>query len=591
MARTPLFRLLARTLQEARREEAGLEGGHPAGLHAPGGGAEGAALTAAGHGLLLPPPPSSRRPLSRRHFLRRSGGAMAAATLGASAFPGLFLGGCTPGDGPGGNGRGQGGGSDSGGPSATGSGEPRQPGPDDPHLVIVGAGVAGLTAGWRLHQAGLPLRILEAQERVGGRMYSIRDHFPDGQVAELGGELIDTGHVHLRALVRELGLELDDLHAIETAEPELWHFRGRTITEAELVSAWGPVAARVEADLAALALPDDWPWITWDAPAGAETLDRLSLAAWLADTEMEGWFREVLDLGFTSQFGREADEQSALNLHTLIDPDPGVFDIYGESDERFHIRGGNDQVPRELGRRLAPVIELGTRLESVRQGPDGRYVLSVRQGAASREIRADHVVLALPFTLLREVELDVELPAVKRRAIAELGYGRNAKLMMGFSGRPWRDPHGYAGTVVSDLPFQVTWETSRAQGGASGILTNFTGGRAADRVGEGDTEARAREIVAALETLFPGTQAAHDPALAVRFHWPTHPWTRGSYACYLPGQWTTLAGAEGMPVGRLHFAGEHTSLDAQGYMEGGCESGDRVAAEVLAALGRAARAA
>lgn len=562
MARTPLFRLLERTLREARRQAAGLP---PAEALRDGRGrgrGEGPrGLASAGLGGP-----------TRREFLRRSGVVLA----GAGVAPGLLLSGCG-GDG----GRGDG----AGGPGGNGPRPPRRPGSDDPQVVVVGAGIAGLTAAWRIHQAGLPVLLLEAQERTGGRMYSIRDHFADGQVAELGGELIDTGHHALRGLAAELDLPLDDLHEIETAEPEFWHFGGARRSEAELVAAWGPVASRIEAELAALSLPEAWPWITWDAPAGAERLDRTSLGEWLAATEMDPWFRTLLDVGFTSQYGREAGEQSVLNLHTMIDPTPDHFHIYGESDERFHVRGGNDRIPQALTERLDPVIERGTRLERLRVTPAGRYELTVVRGSSTDTLHADHLILALPFTLLRYVALDLDLPPVKRRAIAELGYGTNAKLMMGYASRPWRTQHGQAGTVITDRPFQVTWETSRAQGGPSGILTNFTGGHAGERLGEGSAADRAREVNAALEGFFPGIEAAHDPERAVRFHWPSHPWTEGSYACYLPGQWTALAGAEGMAVGRLHFAGEHTSLDAQGYMEGGCESGERAAAEVLAALG------
>ena len=532
MARSPLFGALTRSLRQAAADASRNAGSVrddlsrlPSRSRAPG------------------------NPFTRREFVLTTGGALV----------GLGLVGCRPGG--------------------------LQGGSDDPEVVIVGAGIAGLTAGWRLRQAGVPVRILEAQDRVGGRMFSIRDHFPNGQVAELGGELIDTGHETIQRLAAELGLELNDLHESEEMEPEVWWFGGRRITHDDMVGAWGPVARRIRDDLAGLPLPDGWPWVTWDAPAGAESLDRLSLAEWLAGVEMDPWFREILDVGFTSQYGLEADRQSALNLHTLIDPDPDDFLIYGESDERFHIRGGNDQIPRRLARELEDAIEMGVLLESVREGSDGRFELSVRSGNTSRTVRAHHLVLALPFTLLRDVELAVELPEVKRRAIQELGYGTNAKLMMGFTSRPWRSDHTAAGTVVSDLPFQVTWETSRLQPGPSGILTNFTGGRAGEAVGEGSTREQAVRIVSELETVFPGVSAAHDPELAVRFHWPTHPWTRGSYACYLPGQWTGIAGAEGMPVGRLHFAGEHTSLDAQGYMEGGAESGERVATEILGALG------
>jgi monoamine oxidase len=533
MARTPLFSALERSLRVARLAAAT---GRPT--------AEVLAEVRA------------RRQYTRREFLRTSG----------LAAVGLGLAGC---------------GSMSGRGVATDGG-------GDPEVVIIGAGIAGLTAGWRLTQAGVRVRILEAQNRVGGRMFSIRDHFPDGQVAELGGELIDTGHVNIRALALELGLELNDLHGAETMESEVWHFDGRALTEEEIVTAYGPVAARIQADLGSLRSLEEWPWASYHDPNGAESLDRMTLAEWLASVEMEPWFRRILDVGYTTEFGLEVDRQSALNLLFMVDPDPEEFLIYGESDERFHVRGGNDQIPHALGARLEGRIETGSVLESVRQRVDGGFELSVRRDGASRRVQAPHLLITIPFTLLREVELAVDLPPVKRRSIEELPYGTNAKLMLGFERRVWRTAHGAAGSVFTDLPFQITWETSRMQPGDHGILTNFTGGDHGVALGEGTAADQARATVGALERMFPGIQRVHDPESAVRFHWPTHPWTRGSYACYGPGHWTEIGSAEGEPVGRLHFAGEHTSLEAQGFMEGGCESGERAALEILATLGRQA---
>ena len=536
MARTPLFRTLRRSLRLARL----------------------AAATGRSPSEIVQEL-EARRTFTRREFLRTSGAAAA----------GLGLAGCGLGGGRG------------GAPPGGGAG-------GDPQVVIVGAGIAGLTAGWRLKQAGVAVRILEAQDRIGGRMFSLRNHFADGQVAELGGELIDTGHTHIRALALELELELNDLLEGETMESELWYFEGRRISEAALVEAWGPVAARIQADLDTLHSLDDWPWVTYRTPNGAEALDRTTLAEWLAATPMESWFRRLLDVGFTTEFGLETPAQSALNLHFMIDPDPDEFVIYGESDERYHVRGGNDRIPRALADRLEAEIETGVRLEALRERADGSFELSVVRGAASETLMAPSLVLALPFTLLRQVQMDMELPSVKRRAIQELGYGTNAKLMMGFDDRVWRSRHGSSGSVLTDLPFQLTWETSREQEGRHGILTNFTGGDHGTALGEGTAAEQARRAVADLERIFPGIEGTHLPGQAVRFHWPSHAWTRGSYASYLPGQWTGICGAEGERVRRLHFAGEHTSLDAQGFMEGGCETGERVAREILADLGRAA---
>jgi len=461
---------------------------------------------------------------------------------------------------------------------------PSMPGvaqPTQDAVVIVGAGIAGLTAAWRLRQAGVAVRLFEAQNRIGGRMLSLRNHFPDGQVIELGGELIDTDHVRIRALAAELGLQLDDLLQGDTGH-DTWFFDGRRITEAEIVRAFVPVAAAIERDVALLGDGD----LTYhDANPKFGALDALSIAQWLDRNGVSGWLRELIDVAYTTEMGLEATEQSALNLLTFIGTDDAdIFKVFGESDERFHVRGGNDLIPQRLAARLSDAIETGSVLEALRADAGGRYRLSFRRGSATHDISAAQVILALPFTLLRRVRIDLPLPAVKRRAIDNLAYGSNAKLMIGFDRRVWR-AHGANGASMSDLPYQTTWETSRKQAGDGGVLTNFTGGRHGLELGQGTPKAQADAASVALERVFPGALAARAGAREARFHWPSHPWTLGSYACFRPGDWSSLRGAMGESVGGLHFAGEHCALDTQGFMEGGCESGEAAAAALLAQRG------
>jgi monoamine oxidase len=536
MPRTPLFRLLQRSLRLARLvDETG---------RAP----EEIAATARAAGL------------TRRQLL---GGTAAAA--------GLALAGCRPFAPP--------------PPRMSRSGGGRK-------VVIVGAGIAGLTAGYRLHRQGISVRILEGQERTGGRMLSQRGFFPEGQVAELGGELIDTGHVHIRRLAGELGIELDDFVCEDPAlDGDVFHFDGRRISEHDVVCAFVPVSRRLVWDRAALR----GGWVSYREPNGGEALDRTPLSDWLAGAGAEPWLRRLLDVAYTTEYGLEIAEQSALNFLLLMDPNPSPFRLFGESDERFHVRGGNDLIPRALAARLGDRVETGTRVEAVSRRSDGTYEVAFRRGESSATAVADHVVIAVPFTLLRgegglRLDGSLGIPEVQRRAIRELGYGTNAKLMVGFARRLWRQPdlpYRSNGSTLTDLPYQLCWETSRLQPGAAGILTNFTGGRHGLEIGEGTPESQAEKFAGELGRVFPGAAAERLPGRQSRFHWPTFPWTRGSYACYRPGQWTAFAGEEGRRVESLHFAGEHTSESAQGFMEGGCESGERVAMEILERTGRA----
>jgi monoamine oxidase len=461
------------------------------------------------------------------------------------------------------------------------AGVPRPRAEAGDEIVVIGAGIAGLTTAWRLRQAGLRVRLFEAQERIGGRMLSLREHFAHDQVCELGGELIDTSHVRMHALAAELGRVLDDLVAGENAPvADSWYFEGRHHDEAEILREFAPLAAAIERDLATLGEDD----ITYRTPANAQALDAMTLTQWFDRNGASGWMRALLDVAYTTEMGLECEEQSALNLLTFIDSSVEHFRIFGESDERFHERGGNDLVVHGLADRLDDAIETGHVLEAVRAVGDG-YELSLRRGTASVAVHAREVVLAMPFTTLRQVRLDVELPAVTQRAIAELRYGTNAKLMIGFDERVWRTRHGSNGSLMCDLPLQTTWETSRSQEGRGGILTNFTGGRHGVDIGNGTPKSQADKAAAELDAAFPGIAKARGGAREARFHWPSHAWTQGSYACFTPGQWTTLRGAIGENVGRLHFAGEHCALDNQGFMEGGCESAEVTVRRILESRG------
>jgi monoamine oxidase len=212
-----------------------------------------------------------------------------------------------------------------------------------------------------------------------------------------------------------------------------------------------------------------------------------------------------------------------------------------------------------------------------------RFSLRFDTADGSSSVECDYVVFALPFTKLREVDLDdAGLSDDKRVMIDELGYGTNAKIMAAFSSRPWLE-QGASGSVTSDSDLQQTWDSSIGQDGEQGILTFFVGGERGVEVGDGEAEDWVTEVLGELDAIYPGTEAAFVEGSPVRMHWPTHEFTRGSYSCYRPGQWA-FWGTEGWPESNMHFCGEHTSPEFQGWMEGAAETGGRVAIEILKAL-------
>jgi monoamine oxidase len=200
------------------------------------------------------------------------------------------------------------------------------------------------------------------------------------------------------------------------------------------------------------------------------------------------------------------------------------------------------------------------------------------------------VVLALPFSVLRERvnHAAAGFPIAKRRAITELGMGMNAKLALQFATRHW-NALGSGGDSFADTGYQATWEVTRAQPGRRGILVDYTGAGATLKQTGRLAAALAPEFLARAEPVFPGLTTQWT-GKATFDDWPRNRWTLGSYSYFRVGQYQRFAGAEGEAVGSCHFAGEHTSIDAQGYLEGAVESGERAAREVLAAAGVIPRA-
>lgn len=437
-------------------------------------------------------------------------------------------------------------------------------------VAIVGAGMAGLTCAYRLQQAGVYARVVDAAERVGGRMYTARGRFVDGQIAELGGELIDSDHSTMQRLAAELDIQLDDLSVASAGLGETLYFGRQHVSEAAIVAAFVPVAEHMQRELAAAEA---------DA-AHFDELDAMGLEAWLDSLpDLDETLHALLRVAYIGEYGRELSEQSVFNLLWLIDSEtPDPFRIFGDSDERFHAHLGSDTFTTRLASALEREVELGLRLVRIEQRRSGRLRLALDRDGRAREQDFDHVVLALPWTLLREVELDLDLPEAKRQMIAELGYGQNSKHILQFDNRPWRE-QGASGSCFTDNGLQSTWDTSRGQAGASGVLTVFLGGADSLASRTGDPS----QFVPAVDQLYPGAAQRYRAGSALRMFWPSAPYARGSYACYLPGQ-AAWSGTEGEPVGQLYFCGEHTSEDFQGYMEGAAESGERAAAELLAAM-------
>jgi monoamine oxidase len=452
-------------------------------------------------------------------------------------------------------------------------------------VVVVGAGLAGLSAAYRLKQAGIVAEVHEASDRVGGRCWTLRGAFADGQIVERGGELIDQGHTAIRQLASELGLKLDNLLSAEAngTEQTSWFDGARYSYEeatADIKAAW----QKIHKDVSAASYPTLFDLST---PRGRE-LDQMSIIDWIEETfegGMDSKAGQLLDIAYNIEYGAESSEQSALNLIYLLGyRGQGNLRIFGESNEKYHVTGGNDQIPARLAERVAGQITTGSQLAAIRVTAAGRWELTFRQGSATKTITADRVVLALPFSILRSsVNFSrAGWERLKEIAVREQGMGTNSKLHVQFKSRLWR-AQGYNGETFSDRGYQNSWEVTRAQSGASGILVNYTGGNVGASFGSGTPQSRAQEFLAQAEPVLPGITKAYNGRAAIDY-WPGYEWTRGSYSYWKVGQYTKFSGMEGRRQGTCHFAGEHTSTDFQGYLNGAVETGQRAASEILADL-------
>ncbi|GMU56891.1 MAG: hypothetical protein AMXMBFR33_60370 [Candidatus Xenobia bacterium] len=459
------------------------------------------------------------------------------------------------------------------------------PPPDNlqPSIAIVGAGIAGMNAAWQLAKAGFRADIYEAGNRVGGRMFTVSDVFGPGIATELGGEFIDSGHEEMLRLAGEFDLPLlDILSPSEASLTQTWFFGGVNLTDAEVVALFQPLEAQITADQNSL--PDEIDFQTQDAAAIA--LDNLSLAQYLDQIGAQGTIRTILDVAYETEYGLDPSLQSALNFVAFIDPDTsgGVLNIFGDSDQRFKIIGGNQQLPQAIAARLASSspVNLGFRLIALREVADG-FVMTFDSPGGTVDINANFVILTVPFSVLRGVSLNVTLPPAVAAGIANLAYGTNSKLILGFLTRYWRQL-GFTGLFFTDLAFQSGWDSSQLQPGNGGSLTLFLGGPPGVEVEAGSPEGQAAGFLPGVQQMYPGANNEFTGVVR-RFVWSSFPLNQGSYSCFGPGQWTTLLGAENAPDGNLFFAGEHTSVSYSGYMEGGAESGRRAAEELLARLG------
>lgn len=437
-------------------------------------------------------------------------------------------------------------------------------------VLIVGAGLAGLTAAYELSEAGHDVTILEARTRPGGRVRTLRAPFADGLHAELGAARIPDNHTWTLKYVRDFGLELAPFYpdngnfttflrnsrvAIPPGESADLSDLPVELTEAEREGgldglfgrAFGDVVDQAEAQA-------DWP------PEALAPYDDMTIREFLARRGLSPDVYEAL--GATM-----AARHSALEVFRLIRSGHG-------SAVMHRIAGGSDLLPLAFAARLADRIRYGTPV--VRLEQDGAGVRAICQHLGRLlAVEADKMICTIPFTVLRHLEIAPRFSAVKHQAIQEMGYGSLSRVTFQVRRRYWLD-QGDNGFAHTDTPGEI-WDASFGQPGTRGLLQLYLQGPSSAYASIMTEEERIRYAIEQVEPVFPGLREVLEGAAS--HCWDNDPWTRGATRLMYPGQVATFHPHVAAPEGHIHFAGEHTSL-WYAWMNGAIESGSRAAREV-----------
>ncbi|HXW53962.1 MAG TPA: NAD(P)/FAD-dependent oxidoreductase [Myxococcota bacterium] len=445
-----------------------------------------------------------------------------------------------------------------------------------PKIVVVGAGIAGLTAAYRLKKDyGLDAVVYEASDRVGGKIRT--ENYPkQGVRVELGASFIDQDHTAIRALVAELGLSLTTLKM--PGSEKTYVFDGKIRDLSGLYQEFLPTLLRIEQDIGCIKherahrKADNYGGIEHLTPT-EEIIDKLSIDEYLSSRNAPPLFKTLAEVIHACEFGASTKQLNALMLldYMTIDLERGHFLIDGKKgDEGSKITGGNSLLPQALAKKLAFPINFEHELAELRE-EDGSFALTFRHLAEDLRVNADYVILALPSPILRDIKMDQArlLSPDLRVTINDFDYGDVAKFIMVFSAPVWREKTSNMMEVVTDR-FSI-WDSSFLEDGNSLYhLTVYMGGPEALK--QRDPENFASEILHILEPVIPHLKNYYIGTVP-SINWSRHPFSKsGFFGPIRPGQWRDRFVFLHHAMGNLVFAGDQWSKEHAGFMNGAVES-------------------
>lgn len=436
-------------------------------------------------------------------------------------------------------------------------------------VIVAGAGLAGLSAARELESRGASVTVIEARGRVGGRVWTLRDGFASRQHAEAGADLIEDEQEHVLRLARELGLTpVRILRAgFGFYGPDA---RGRRRIHTS-PAALAEVGRYLADDIRDFKLAEE----RWDSAVAARLI-ALSVARWLDLIDAPASIRAGMR-GFRGFFLADPEELSLLPL----------IEQFAESGPPgrgciFRIPQGADRLATEMARRLRGRVLLETIVRRIARRERGVTVTVDDRSGRRSDLTADFVVCAMPASTAREVHFEPALPEPQHDAIAHLRYGCATRLVLQFDRRFWRKPKRPI-AFGTDLPTGAVWDGNEQQRGRQGMLSFLAGGRASAALQDILAREGDEGVIRRIEWLGKPARLLASRTVV----WEDDPWARGGYAYFDPAFDPLWRAWLARPAGPIVFAGEHTSIASQGYMNGAIETGLRAAAEIAAMVSSA----
>jgi monoamine oxidase len=442
-------------------------------------------------------------------------------------------------------------------------------------IIIIGAGLAGLSAAYELTQAGHDVTVLEARTRPGGRVHTLRDPFAEGLYADAGAARVPDNHHFTLRYAELFGLTLDPF---EPELPTLYYVRGKRIQAAPGAHVEWPYDLTTEEQALGLnGIRHKYVWSmldevgdvrdpNWPSPEILKKYDQLNRSDFWRSRGASPDAVALMSVGSVDDRIETWSTLFMLRYQALN----RTFNRY------YKIRGGTDLLPKAFAARLSDRIHYGAPVVRIEQSSQGVKVIFQRAGSYHTLV-GDRLICAVPFTVQRNIEVAPAFSLEKQQAVEQLPYMSVSKIFLQSKNRFWAR-EGLSGFATTDLPISEVWDVTYNQPGARGILQALPMSLHSRRVTGMSEKERIDFALEQVATIFPGMREHFESG--VTKCWEEDEWARGAWCYYKPGQFSWLLPHVARPEARIHFAGEHTSIWLGGWMQGALESGNRVAREV-----------